>query len=151
MREIKFRVWHEEDKCFIYCEPFDPNTVSGGGYTKDKGVYYHFWPDANISGELCQIKNCHLQNRPIQQFTGLKDKNGKDIYEGDIINYKQTNKFELKMKVENGFAYPCGHRYFGLFFVDINDNDFIINPANVSFNFEMEIIGNIFENPELIK
>lgn len=136
-REIKFRVWHKEDKCFIYVEPFDPHTITSGGYNKDKNCYYHFWPDANISGELCKIKNCSLQNRPVQQFTGLKDSNRKDIYEGDIIKYQYDSaypdKFDKSIVEYEEFepdkwGYQVGQGY-----------------GNV------EVIGNIFENPELIK
>lgn len=55
-RQLKFRVWNQHDKCFMYSVPYDSNTISGGGYNENKGIYYWFHPNANIGGELCQIK-----------------------------------------------------------------------------------------------
>lgn len=70
------------------------------------------------------------------QFTGLKDIDGKEIYEGDIIQ----NEFGSKMIVE---------------YKEIQESDDMTAPG-IGFQFmyypnKMEIIGNIFENPDLLK
>lgn len=76
----------------------------------------------------------------LQQYTGLKDKNGKEIYEGDIIQ-DTTDNNHVVVWYEN----RCGWAF----------DDIGRTPAH-SINGELdqsqcEIIGNIYENPELIK
>ncbi len=78
------------------------------------------------------------------QFTGLKDKNGKDIYEGDIINYKikstpiSTNSVVFKREVkitEEGLLLPF----------------FDYCPEYLIWDMEFyEVIGNIYETPNLL-
>lgn len=73
----------------------------------------------------------------IMQFTGLKDKNGKEIYEGDIVAREQN-----PMTDDTGYyeeVIPELQRFFHLY------GEHIIVPE------DMIIIGNIYENPELIK
>ena len=85
----------------------------------------------------------------IMQFTGLKDKNGKEIYEGDILehivkhNPKQMGKtFRNTVEYFNGNI--CGWR--------IRNKSFHFKlTENWLFNQEPEVIGNIHENPELLK
>jgi uncharacterized phage protein (TIGR01671 family) len=91
----------------------------------------------------------------VMQYTGLKDKNGKDIYEGDIITptaYKNTDSKEwIKFKCEVIL-------YKGMFCLKLNKS-FITEYKPLyksledaaSANNRFEIIGNIYENPELLK
>lgn len=67
----------------------------------------------------------------ISQFSGLLDKNGKEIYEGDVIEFMRAGK--KKRVVVEWDEYDAGFRY-------ITQNP-----------LDNEIIGNIYENPELLK
>ncbi len=77
------------------------------------------------------IVNNEIPVKALRQWTGLLDKNGKEIYEGDIVQWG-VHKGEVKWFV-NGFVF--GDDNLGLF------------PCNE----RAEIIGNIYENPELLK
>ncbi len=111
MREIKFRAWDEDIKQMS--EPFDLYWLASDG------------------GRLFLI-----QNKKVMQFTGLKDKNGNEIYEGDIIS---GNDFRgIVVFLSYGWFV---HRF------DANgevEEDFPIG------DYEIKIIGNIYENPELL-
>lgn len=83
-------------------------------------------------GVLLDDANDH--GYPVMQFTGLKDKNGNPIYEGDIVNLTNDSETGAYTTIEvKWFRNQCGF--------------------NVNGNCEgdYEIIGNIYENPELLK
>ena len=91
------------------------------------------------------------------QYTGLKDKNGKEIYEGDILRYKPylnlgyEDKYDIGVVVwgETGDSdeYAYGHHYEWI----VNDDSLADIADGAYEGFECEVIGNIFENPELLE
>ena len=136
MREIKFRAWDGKKiitdfavingLCFIETNPKNDSYASiiKNGITE---TYYHSWATYKRF------------DYPIMQFTGSKDKNGKETFEGDIWkkdNYEAIITFEfagwnLKRidKKNNPYSYPA-------FYSNINRG---------------EVIGNIHENPEMLE
>ena len=129
MREIKYR------------QPtYDEKTKKPFGF--------HYWGivDGKITPPLAALHNGHIVGEEHQEFTGLKDKNGKEIYEGDIVsidggadshNAKIIFKdgcFGLDMKAAEGEYHFAELKYY------------------IDMNFcTTEIIGNIHKNSELLE
>lgn len=99
------------------------------------------WIYADLTGgqfnsRIYPLKNGTVLNPEIKewrQYTGLKDKNGKEIYEGDIIFGQHKIIGDWKSRV---YLLPTGVWFGGARFEDVED---------------FEVIGNIYENPELLK
>ncbi|KGH43439.1 prophage protein, YopX family [Lactiplantibacillus plantarum CMPG5300] len=93
----------------------------------------------NGKNETWDIKNDHVE---LLQFTGLKDVNGKDIYEGDVLRTKAG----LIQIVEKGILETDREDIISGFYANNLSDD---KPH--TFSYDDEAIGNVHENPELLE
>jgi uncharacterized phage protein (TIGR01671 family) len=81
-----------------------------------------------------------------QQYTGLTDKNGKEIYEGDIVQYNQNSSYDNMDFIAKWSDDKLG------FIFQSNSGEQLVNQTPHLNRFKhLEVVGNIFENPELLK
>ena len=134
MRPIKFRAWDKIQKQMCY----------------DVSVYSEIetesWWSADVRGESGN-KIYSFEYGELMQFTGLTDKNGKEIYEGDIVG--NDGKCFYRVVFENA-AFVCYH-------TDLTNWDgrplrwgLLSRFFEMEDIFHIEVIGNIYENPELL-
>ena len=87
---------------------------------------------------MCYFTDVHIDSETLCQHTGLKDKNGNRIWENDICTLiTEEGEFVIKYDEE-------GARF-------ILDGDGIVEDFDNYYDYECEVIGNIFDNPELLK
>ncbi|WP_291953229.1 YopX family protein [Campylobacter sp.] len=128
LKDFDFRIWNNTDKEYI----------------KDIVLLSNLMCDL-IHGATDIIQDCE-----IELFTGLYDKNGKKIYENDILKFRFNGTQEI-------IAYANAITYNGLFFTSKDNglfpriDDYSYRYLESEFNFSIEIIGNIHKNPELLK
>lgn len=127
-REIKFRIWRAPDE-----------------YTKVS--WMESW-DSLLNYSMSDIFQLDNPDDVLEQFTGLKDRNGKDIYEGDILAwhsniYRKQDWIGLVKYRGAGFVVQESSRSF-------STPDWLETACNKDANI-IEVVGNIHENPELLE
>ena len=118
-REIKFRAWDKKEKKMLY------------------NIEYHNGEFFSTFEETQKPAHCLIE---VMQYTGLKDKNEKKIYEGDIL--------------ENGYEVICGNQFGGIvikrtFKKGKKTEEVILH--EIKEQKELNVIGDIYENKELLK
>lgn len=146
MRELKFRVWIKDEERYYDESDEESYTIVPNGnvtYTseayEEDGVFYTDTTNAT-------------NNVVVEQYTGLKDKNGKEIYEGDVVE-------QFVCGVKNFKGKKCGRRT--VWQVRWNEEECcfelhylsgsLFGDSMMALGEEYEVIGNIHENPELLK
>ena len=124
MREFKFRAWDNEYKYMNY------KVLVGNVWDTDINYTAHaMWIEPKYVSYKKEAGWCHFDehsNIKLMQYTGLKDKNGIEIYEGDIVYLSEKGLTEI--------AFPFIELYQACYENDIGN-----------------IVGNIYENPELLE
>ena len=130
MREIRFRAWTGRE--------LEYKVLAGS-----VGSFFAYIDPRDDAGA---INTKYGEQIPVMQFTGLHDKNGKEIYEGDVVKTMMHYADDYGNPVdgrETTFAVKWveskGQQYVGLSLFPCDDI------------YHLEIIGNIYENPELLK
>lgn len=127
-REIKFRIWRAPDE-----------------YTKVS--WMESW-DSLLNYSMSDIFQLDNPDDVLEQFTGLKDRNGKDIYEGDILAwhsniYRKQDWVGLVLYRGAGFAVQESDKSY-------SSPEWLDCACRKDANI-IEVIGNIHENPELLE
>ena len=121
MKELKFRIWNNSHNEFI---------------RPDYGLIGFCYPlDGRIA--ILTTNSDPIEDCVIEQYIGLKDKNGKEIYEGDIVEYDWYIRNDKSYRTKEQVTFDDMGARLG--------NDRIRNCSNV------EVIGNIHENPDLLE
>lgn len=176
-RDIKFRAKRKDNNEWVYgyyvkhktttfCfkEDYENSTDIDKDY-----IYFDRMTDWGLPNELVGFE---VDNKTLGEYTGLKDKNNKEIYEGDVIltqpmfdkpysknrkskqrigivkwdkAYKEITDTDNKIKLKN-----TGHPQFCVNLIDYNINGGYTNADWGLFN-DCEVIGNIWDNQDLIK
>lgn len=124
MRTIKFRAWDKESKKMFFPDSDNNSDTFWCGFEGKRGIRA-VAPDES--------------NYPLMQFTGLLDKNGNEIYEGDIIECV-VNMIDRSRGAQNRQVF-------------FNDGCFECGAVPLKIlipSFEPLVVGNIYENPELL-
>lgn len=143
MREIKVRAWVKE--------VFENEELMYGGYMIEShqiknirvnnvsmlmngatGTGIEYFEQGGLLPGLGTLERLNFDEIELMEYTGIKDQHGKEIFEGDIISYWWSGRKEGKVYFKNG----C-------YFVD--------NYRLGECPSDMEILGNIYDNPDLLK
>ncbi|EMD1122158.1 hypothetical protein AB3I87_002356 [Listeria innocua] len=142
MREIEFRG-----------KAIHPNSLEQivgswayGGIFENKIISRNLDMDSHYHGFISEIE---IDLKTIGQYTGLKDKNGKKIFEGDIVAFSEDDFHVFNSQVE--YFSEVGYPAFDIkvpstYYFDSN----VFSEVSMSGLYEIEVIGNIHENPELL-
>lgn len=127
MREIKFRAWDNENNQMLDVQNLDFEDCFYGGETQIRTTMYNDYFD--------------IREMPLMQYTGLKDKNGKEIYEGDIVKVFTSKKWRIGKIIyeHSGFT------------IDVTNNKELEYGRTGIIENLTEVIGNIYENLKLLE
>lgn len=133
---IKYRIWSNKYKLFTHDPRWPSNQHTHEEYVLTPGGEVWTMVTADFENYFRVLDD---SGYVVQRATGLKDKNNKEIFEGDIVNYSlDRNDFQDKVVFEN----------FGWNLVNLEN---LGSSFPLTSGLEYQIIGNTFENPEMTK
>ena len=135
MREIKFRAWDDVEGLMVYSD--SDSEYSFFTFDKGKIIAASIYEQASGSDYEPDYK-CSRELENIMQFTGLKDRNGREIYEGDIYRVDAEDAlcgtYPVVVDETHGMRFMLGKS--------------VICKADAIYG---EVIGNVYESPEMVK
>ena len=144
MREIKFRAWHKHHKFMFQVMEVTFDAQYDSGFSRVVAYPYDDWNRSeNEQGEWANraprerthYLHHEIDNLELMQYTGLKDKTGREIYEGDIV---MCEGFDGSSKIEYEGCSFIGRYIRNFQWIDLEMR-------------ELEVIGNTYEHPELLQ
>ena len=143
----KFRAWHKPSKTMLNLIAINFSLMQITADIENRKIY----PEMDYWWKETEIPFSEIE---LMQSTGLKDKNGVEIYEGDIMRkFSNINKFTdgFARFIEPTFTTTLVVRDEGAFKVTYNSKpDSILNHNSMAMVEHMEVIGNIFKDGDLI-
>lgn len=148
-REIKFRAWHTEQKRMFEVYGLGIDFVTENTFDGVDPGYNAF-------------ANDDLNFIEIMQYTGLKDINGKYIYEGDIVRWGLglTGSYDAEFRhryatvwIDPDIQFKIIYYVHSVTLERVPTDDYLFNYGNFAYQeteLYLEVIGNIYENPELL-
>lgn len=143
-REIKFRIWDKKSKKMRNVESIGFGMI---------GISTKGYPVVNALGKSCIVNEDILIHREngeyeLMQYIEIKDKNDVEVYEGDIIKFDYYGKEEISSVIE----YSMG--VYGFFIDGVSseaDDYWTIADLIANVGKDFEVVGNIYENKELLE
>lgn len=140
--EVKYRAWDKTHKVMNY-----KVLVGNTDYEDENYTCNSIWIDYGKRGSIGWV-NADDKCIELMQYIGIKNKNGKEIYEGDILYYAERNQWFKVFRVGGGFSVNTHQD-------DLNKSKIIFytglsDMQTASWISNLEIKGNIYNNPELL-
>ena len=144
MREIKFRAWHLKDQFMYHVDTLE---FPVGGIR---------WYGPGVGLGMCHANPGYNweENSILMQFTGKKDKNGKEIWEGDRVKCVWVLDYSLKTVlgtvkfIDGCWDVVFDEKQYDPFLKCYRERDYV---KCFTVNHAIEVIGNIYENPEMLE
>lgn len=142
----KYRAWHKDEKKMFEVAGIEWNHWTGNTWRDTLHVNINRWPRPDGYG--CTLEWCTIDEVDLMQSTGLHDKNGKEIYEGDVVTTGESDAKWL-------FVWSERHCGFILYRYTKHGRDEQDNGEPEEYGVypyrDWYVIGNIYDNPELLK